>query len=745
VCSSDLVNVTAVPSGQWANPPASAEPAGLAAPNLMAFVHALRRHWVMATGLGLLCAAIAGPAVWFAIGDRFTASSRLHVKMQVSGILSVNDTKDDRDRFEIYKNTQMQYLLDRYVLTAAIRKPEVARLPSVRAQEGADPVAWLGRQLSVGFPGKAEMMEVCATRADPREATAFVNAVVEAYLAVVVNAERDLKQQSLNELDRAFATKQIDYRDKLAELRKLAQEVDTDVRETLTLKQKLALEELNIYRQELARIQFDLRRALADLAAQQAGLKAVDSLDVSDADVDLMAQNDPVARQLFIELGWRTIDQAYNTGRVLTGKEGRLTPFVQRYEKDRQMLQEQFDTRRAALMELVRQRKRSQFNMEIIKVETLREALKEQEKELKGQVDVKQKDAEKFGRSSIDVEVLRAEKTTLEAHLADISSKRDKLNVEVRNASRVSLFAPAELPEVTSNWLPRIALTLLVMLTGLCCPAAVIALWDTRAGRINDLIDVSKGLHLPVIGSMPLIPAKVIHHLESPSKRYQRWHVRLTESVDGITARMLRKADIEQSRVIMVSSASSGEGKTTLSTQLALSLARAGRRTVLVDFDLRRPSFDGIFGLPLEPGVCEMLRQQNVVSDLVHPSATENLSVVTAGRWDRQALAALSNGSAAAMFRQIREEYDFVVVDTSPILPVADARFVSQHVDSVVLSVFRDVSQAPKIQAACEILAAFGVQTVEAVVTSPYEHGYYGYKGYEGYGTYGAYGTPPSA
>ena len=166
---------------------------------------------------------------------------------------------------------------------------------------------------------------------------------------------------------------------------------------------------------------------------------------------------------------------------------------------------------------------------------------------------------------------------------------------------------------------------------------------------------------------------------------------------------------------------------------------------MLVDFDLRRPAFDGIFGVPLEPGVCEMLRQQNTVADLVHPSATENLSVVTAGRWDRLALASLSNGSAAAMFRQLREEYDFVVVDTSPILPVADARFVSQHVDAVVLSVFRDVSQAPKIQAACEILAAFGVQTVEAVVTSPNEHGYYGYKGYEGYGTYGSYGNPPSS
>ncbi len=181
----------------------------------------------------------------------------------------------------------------------------------------------------------------------------------------------------------------------------------------------------------------------------------------------------------------------------------------------------------------------------------------------------------------------------------------------------------------------------------------------------------------------------------------------------------------------MVSSATGGEGKTTLATQLALSLARTGRRTVLVDFDLRRPSFDEMFGMPLSPGVSEVLRHESDPSDLVHPVAADNLAVVTAGRWDRQALASLSNGSVDALFRQLREDFDFVVVDTSPILPVADARFVSQYVDTVVLSVFRDVSEAAKIQAACDILAAFGVQSVEAVVTGP-GNGMYGrHTGYE--------------
>jgi len=112
------------------------------------------------------------------------------------------------------------------------------------------------------------------------------------------------------------------------------------------------------------------------------------------------------------------------------------------------------------------------------------------------------------------------------------------------------------------------------------------------------------------------------------------------------------------------------------------------------------------------------------VSELPHSTDTDHLSVVTAGRWNRQALASLANGSAAELFKRLRERFEFVVIDTSPILPVADARFVRQHVDSVVLSVFRDVSEAPKLRAACDILAAFGVQSVEAVVTGPNVNSY---------------------
>jgi polysaccharide biosynthesis transport protein len=712
-------------NGEWSSAPAAMVSTGS---DLMVYVHAIRRHWLMAASIGVLCAAIAGPAVWYGVGAMYTATSYLKVQMQEKPILADRDTGGiiDRDRFEIYKNTQQQLLLSRFVLIAALRKPVVGKLPVI--QNETDPVDWLANRISVSFPGKAELMEVSLTRADKDEAMVLVNAVVRAYLDEVVNVEQNLKRIRLTELDRAFVEKETDVRAKRDDLKTMAAGLGTSDTETLTLKQKLALEELTIYRQEMAKMQFELRKLQTDLAAQHAVLDGLKTLDPNDSEVVMLVQNDPIARQLSMDLGYLKLNETYTKGAVVPGAQSKYTS---RFSQELQAMQQQFDAKREEFAAMVLQKKRSFVEMDIRRLETAEKVTKAQSEMVKDQVAGLLEDAKKFGNSTVDLEMMRAEIKNGELMLTGISGEREKLRVEIRSAARVNLLLQAEKPTKSSNDNSRLALSLMTMMVSLCFPAGIVALWDSRAKRINTCNDVSKGLRLPVIGAVPLIPARVLGQLGAPSKRNQSWHMRLTESVDGIAARVLRKADTEQCRVILVSSATSGEGKTTLATQLALSLSRAGRRTVLVDFDLRRPAFDEVFGLPLEPGVCEALREQNDITALVHEIPDSNLSVVTAGRWDRSALAALSNGSAAAMFKELRQDYEFVVVDSSPILPVADARFVSQHVDSVVLSVFRDISQAPKIQAACEILAAFGVQTVEAVVTGPNDNVYDRHMGYE--------------
>ncbi len=717
-------------SMDWGGP-AVAQPSKTGNTEFTVYLNALRRNWLAAAGLGILCAAIAGPAVWFGVGIQYKASTFLRIAMQDKAILNATTIDSvDRDFFEIYKNTQQQLVSGRFVLLAALRRPEVAKLPIIQeVSRREDPVEWLQEYLSVSFPGRAEIMEISVTRYDKEEAAILARAVVDAYLTEVVNAERDQKQQHFNELDRACSEKETEVRSKREDLKKMAETFGTSDSDTINVQQRIELELLSIYRQDAARSQYEVRKLQSELASQKAVLRSMENMTVNDAEVEMMVMNDPIAKQLFMELGWRKMQQIYTAGAVVAEAK---SMYADRYQQDLQIMQQQYDDRRAEIAELVKQKRISEVQVEIEKADAFIAVMSEQEASAQKLVQEQQAKAEKLGISSVDVEMMRADIKNLDMVLAEISGEREKLRVELRSAPRITApYGKADEPTEPSNEIPLIVMTVLAMCASACIPAVGLTLVDIQKKRINNSADVSRGLSLPVIGSIPLIPPRVIRRLGSPSKRNQTWHMRLTESVDGIAARILRKADTEQTRVIMVSSAIGGEGKTTLASQLAMSLARAGRQTVLVDFDLRRPSFDEVFGVTLEPGVCEALRRENPVSALIHQGVADNLALVTAGRWDRTALASLSNGAAASMFKQLREEFEFVILDTSPVLPVPDSRFVSQHVDAVVLSVFRDVSEAPKVEAACEILSAFGVNSIEAVVTGPNDRVYGRHMGYE--------------
>ena len=113
--------------------------------------------------------------------------------------------------FDIYKDTQSQLLKSRFVLAAALRKPEIAALPSVKKHE-PDAIGWLSSELHVGFPGKAEIMEVSFTATDPQEAATLVNGVIKAYQTEVVDAERGERITHMDRLDQICSSKSEELR-----------------------------------------------------------------------------------------------------------------------------------------------------------------------------------------------------------------------------------------------------------------------------------------------------------------------------------------------------------------------------------------------------------------------------------------------------------------------------------------------------------------------------------------------------
>jgi succinoglycan biosynthesis transport protein ExoP len=690
-----------------------------------AYLHGLRRHWVLATGLGVLCGAVAGVAVYIGWGPQYTAAAYFQIATsEPVRVFKAADSSTDRfvqSAYDIYKDTQAQLVKSTPVLTAALRDPTV-RLGVVqrgKSKYGGDEVAWLQDQLQVNFPGDAEIMEVSLTAYDEsqgEEVARVVNEVARAYKEKVLDRERNEKNSRLSELELAYGRRYDDVRSKMNELANLAKTVGADTPETARVRQQVASQLLGLYQNQYAQVRVLRLHAEADLKAQEAQLASVDANPIPQADVEDYVNNNALVKQLYAALADRLTLQGEAQRTVNPNASG---SHVQRYADDENYLLAQINQLRDEAAQKIRERLRSKAEDSKRQLEVQVELLRAQEQQSGNDVAKQEAEIQRLTTSSVDLEMKRTEIDRANAILMSVQEERDKMRVELGSEQRVVQRQDAEAPKSESKKGIRIAVAVLAALMGLCVPAGGITWWDTRAQRINSAADVSKGLGLTVLGSLPTIPARVIRQLGSSSKRHQTWHLRLTESIDGIAARLLRQAAVEQTHVLLISSAGTGEGKTTLATQLAMSLARNGRRTVLVDFDLRRPAFDKVLGLPLEPGVSEVLRGQNDPSQVVHETGTDNLYVVTAGRWDRHALTALANGAAGPLFDALRAGYQFVVVDAAPILPVADTRFVSQHVDAVILTVFRDISRAPKIVAACEILEAFGVSCVEAVVTGP--------------------------
>jgi polysaccharide biosynthesis transport protein len=706
--------------GEWTTVPAYANGSGVSQTDPAVFLHAIRRHWMLGAVVGAICAVVLGLTTWFVTPTNYTASSLIQVAMQQEAMVSQSKIGYSLPQeFEVYKNSQREWLRSPFVLAAALRKPEISSLEIVKREK--DPIVWLQDALVVGFPGEAEIMQVSLTDRDKDEVTKLVRAVVEAYLSEIVETDENKRRLRLAQLDRAYTDKENETRAKRTALKGMAEQLKTTDKETLNVQQQIAMQRYGEFRRQLSQAQSDLGKLTGDLRAAEAALKRVDENPVSDFELEDMIRTDPICKGHLEAL---TQLRQLSAQQERAAVPGTGSKHVNRFNEQLASIQGEFDARANELRETAKGMKRAEIQEKVLDLQVRVGLQTAEEARLKEDVRKEDEEIKEIGRSSVDIEMMRSELDGLEEMLGKIGAERESLKVELRSAARIQLRQPASVPDSYDSPHVKIALTILMAAMGLILPICGIMWWDVRKQRINTPEDVAKGLGVRVMGSIPVIPGRAIRRLNSPNAKNQQWNVRLTESIDGIAAKLLRNAAIDQARVVLITSAVSGEGKTTLATQIAMSLARSGRRTVLVDFDLRRPAIDKAFQLPLHPGVSEALCGENDILGLAQPTGTKNLSVVTAGRCDRHALQALSNGVDQRLFEQLRGEYEFVMVDGSPILPVADSRYVSQHVDSVVLSVFRDYSRAPKVTAACEMLEAFGVRDIEAVVTSASEDGY---------------------
>ncbi len=699
--------------------------ANAAGGGLSGYLHAYRRRWFLATSLGLLCGAAATATAWFLATTSYTSSALIRIAADDQGIVYQDDKT--HSSFDLYKGTQMQLLTSDFVLIAALRNPAIANLELLKQED--DPVRWLAKNLVVESPGNAEILRVGLTGPDQNGVAAIVQAVVDAYKTEVVDKERIGRVERLAELDRVYAEQETELRSKRTELKKLAGQLGSGDKSALSVKEQFELQLYTEARTELNRLRLELRRvqyALDDNKAKLAAVKAGRARPATAGDVEMAVINDPESTRLQQALA--ALDDATGDEKSTVKDDGPLARTLSdRYAKMQKSLEDQLASRRkrlAAHLSTVKTGDTDSLEAEAQTLQSQADQLAQAVQQAASEVEVQKKQTELIGNSSIDVEMMRAEIGELEKTFGAVADERQHTRVELNSQARISVVQAAATP-VAPDKSSRIQNSIAACLFGFLAPVGLLLWWDTRGRRVNSRQDISRGLGLPVIGTVPHISDSAMS-LKRPTRRQLETQVSLDHSIDGIAAKLCLRRDASNARVVLVSSATRGEGKSTLAIQLAKRLARTGANTLLVDFDLPKPTLHQVFDVPRSPGLSEVLRGEDELSAVVCETNTEHLSVLTAGSPFTDSLGALANGVTRSLFEKVRKEFGFVVVDGSPVLPVVDSLLASQHVDSVVLAIRRDVSQISRVQSACDQLAQFGVEEIVAVLTGSNEDGYYG-------------------
>jgi len=198
-----------------------------------------------------------------------------------------------------------------------------------------------------------------------------------------------------------------------------------------------------------------------------------------------------------------------------------------------------------------------------------------------------------------------------------------------------------------------------------------------------------------------------------------------------------------KNQTILVTSSRKGEGKTTVSTNLAVSLAEGGKKVLLVDCDLRRPNIHAITGEAREPGVTELFFDGESLKDVINSTVAPSVDMIAAGREIPNPAAVMQSEKLRKLLDGLRDDYDHIVVDTPPYGVITDAAPLMQHADGIVLVAKFGEIQSYELDQTIEKLQQIRARVIGTVLTSYnykkseeyyyYSYNYDNYKAYEEY------------
>jgi succinoglycan biosynthesis transport protein ExoP len=709
--------------------------------------NSVRHHPIVFAGV-LLVATAVGAGIWFFLPlPKKTGVVFFQVSSQSQSLLAQSENRID---FLAYKQRQMAMVKSRMTLSAALNDPSLKGLPMIVTAD-PDALTWLDKHLTVDAKAGTELMRLTLEGDDDDQLLAILEAVQRSYLAGLHSQEDGMKTRRQKELEDGLSAAKDELKRHQGKINEITASIgaasnlsfspDEQMRKDAFLK---ASAELDLAQQEVDTIEATVklaesnRDAVVDRERRPAIMAVTGSLRDTYLRQEVVNPGQRLTRAAFEEAlrtdaTYRAFDQDVSKATQTLKKTedlftpGASPPPVVKAREALKVAEARRDDYRIELRERIetewKERSRELAEMNVTKAQDHLKIAKghmvRATAKMKAALGViNEADARKIERENLLSEI--AQKERYRAAMAD---EYEKLKLELRAPGRVSLLEPPYVM-LGLDGNRRLKYTLLGVLGAFLLGFGALVAWEYRCRRVTRTEEVSTELGMRLIGTIPPLVPDVTGEA-SPDA-----HSPLVEAIDTTRIMLTHGSpDSSKLRVLMVTSAVSGEGKTTLSGHLAISLTRAGFRTLLIDGDMQAPSAHVLFDLPASPGLSELLRGESDLTAAIRPSPIPGLSILPAGRWNMSTRQSLVGDRWRKLKRELESKFDFVVIDTSPLLLVSDAMLLARETDGVVLSVLLGVSQIVRVAETVNRLHAIGAPLAGVVVNNVQSEVYQRYMG----------------
>lgn len=217
---------------------------------------------------------------------------------------------------------------------------------------------------------------------------------------------------------------------------------------------------------------------------------------------------------------------------------------------------------------------------------------------------------------------------------------------------------------------------------GITLAAALVFLLHRLDDRLEDPEDIEEKLEEPILGQLPEVDKK--HYTEGYLiLTRMKSHTMFAESLRGVRSALLLSPEGSSKRMLAVTSAVPGDGKTTFTANFAITLANSGNRTLLIDADLRRGNVHGYFEQPLEGGLAEVLQGRLSIREATRETGIPNLFFMRAGERPANPSELLIGPATKELVKDLRSEFDYVVFDCPPLTAIDDTFSIVAFLDGL--------------------------------------------------------------